>query len=270
MSERKVINKYYPPDFDPTKLGRGKRRKDNLMTVRMMLPMSVRCNTCGEYLYKGKKFNSKKETVTGEEYLGVKIFRFYMKCTNCCSEFTIKTDPQNSDYTAELNCSRNFEPWRENERLREEAKLERENEEQGDAIKALENKTLDSKIELAILEGLEEIQADNAQRIAVSPDQLIENYKKRHEEMIHRQNAIDEEELEKLVSKESGSYVKRIEESEQEKRKEPIAPAKKVEVVTKKPRIGVKIKPKNSTAPIAAPSVTKPAIVPPKVSLVDY
>lgn len=35
-----------------------------------------RCNVCGEWIYKGKKFNSRKETVTNEEYLGIKIFRY--------------------------------------------------------------------------------------------------------------------------------------------------------------------------------------------------
>ena len=44
-----------------------------------MAPFSMRCNTCGEYIYKGKKFNARKETVQGEDYYGIKIFRFYIK-----------------------------------------------------------------------------------------------------------------------------------------------------------------------------------------------
>lgn len=78
---------------------------------------------------KGKKFNAKKETAKGEEYYGIKIFRFYIvrsfpiplpasnpltlstlqKCTRCSAEITFKTDPKNADYICEHGAKRNFE-----------------------------------------------------------------------------------------------------------------------------------------------------------------
>jgi hypothetical protein len=51
------------------------RSEDKQMKVRMMLPMTVRCNVCGTFMYKGTKFNTRMEDVRGENYLGIKIFR---------------------------------------------------------------------------------------------------------------------------------------------------------------------------------------------------
>ena len=89
MGERKVLNKYIPPDFDPAKIPRGKSAKGGQIKVRIMLPMTICCNTCGEFIVKGTKFNARKEDVKGEDYLGMRIFRFYFRCTRCAAELSV-------------------------------------------------------------------------------------------------------------------------------------------------------------------------------------
>jgi hypothetical protein len=61
-----VLNKYYPPDFDPNKIPRRKMGKDRQYKVRLMAPFNMRCVHCGDYIYKGKKFDAQKETVMDE------------------------------------------------------------------------------------------------------------------------------------------------------------------------------------------------------------
>ncbi|KAG8463208.1 hypothetical protein KFE25_011205 [Diacronema lutheri] len=173
MGERKVLNKYFGPDFDPEKIPRKKRLKNDQFVVRMMLPMSIRCKECGEYMYKGKKFNSRRENVEGEDYLGIKIIRFYMNCTNCRAEFCIKTDPKNEDYIAEAGAHRNYEPWRDREAAVEAAHAQRAEEDGTDAMKRLENRIKDSKHEMDALDALDELRTMNARNNAASIDELI-------------------------------------------------------------------------------------------------
>ncbi|GFY97523.1 coiled-coil protein [Actinidia rufa] len=190
MGERKVLNKYYPPDFDPAKIPRRRQPKNQQMKVRMMLPMSIRCNTCGNYIYKGTKFNSRKEDVIGETYLGIQIFRFYFKCTKCSAELTIKTDPQNSDYVVESGAQRNFEPWRAEDEEVDKEKQKRENEEMGDAMKSLENRTLDSKREMDILAALDEVKSMKSRQATISVDAMLDALQRTAEE---KERTLEEE-----------------------------------------------------------------------------
>lgn len=174
MSERKVINKYYAPDFDPAKIPKVRRPgKGGQKKVRMMLPMSVRCLACGNYIYKGTKFNSRKETVKGEDYLGIPIFRFYIRCSRCSSEFTIKTDPKNADYVCEKGASSNFDGLKEERRRAEAEKLRKSMEEEENAMKKLENKSYDSKREMELLEEMDNIQIRRSKKEMLDPNDLL-------------------------------------------------------------------------------------------------
>ena len=48
MSERKVLNKYYPPDFDPANIPRGPGGRNKTFIIRLMAPCNMRCTTCGK------------------------------------------------------------------------------------------------------------------------------------------------------------------------------------------------------------------------------
>jgi hypothetical protein len=178
MSERKVLSKYYPPEFDPSKITRTPRHLrptgPKVITVRLMAPFSMKCTACGEYIYKGRKFNARKET-TDEKYLKIQIFRFYIRCTRCSAEITFKTDPKNMDYTCERGAKRNTEPWRDTAKMEEVNetdeerldRLEREEAEENElqernAMEELEQRMMDSKREVQVADALDEIRVRNA------------------------------------------------------------------------------------------------------------
>ncbi len=185
MSERKVLTKYYPPDFDPSLVGRARKPKGSaaeaagpkVQTVRLMAPFSLRCVACGEYMYRGRKFNARKETPQGERYLGIQLYRFYIRCTRCSGEIVFRTDPKNQDYVMERGAKRNTDPWKRGlgdgageEGETDEQRLDRleremaeaEGEEERNAMAELEAKTEDAKREMAVADALDEIRSRNA------------------------------------------------------------------------------------------------------------
>lgn len=169
MGERKIVNKYIPSDFDPKLIPRGTKlsKKDGTVPVRMMLPFSVQCETCHTFLYRGRKFNSKKEAMGGPDgrYLGIQRWRFYIKCTHCARTISFLTDPKNADYEMESGGTRNYEVYKDKAKTEEESAQEKDQEEKEDLMKALENRVLDSQREMADLDNLEEIKAMNRRHV---------------------------------------------------------------------------------------------------------
>ena len=167
MGERKVLNKYIPSDFDPKLVPRTKKPKDDLVSVRMMLPFTIQCSTCSSFMYRGRKFNSKKENVGGAEgkYLGIQRYRFYIKCTACSRPLTFLTDPENTDYEMETGGTRTFEVHKDRDKIKEDVETKELQSEKEDPMKALENRVLASQKEMQDLDNLDEIKAMNMRHL---------------------------------------------------------------------------------------------------------
>ena len=225
MSERKVLTKYYPPDFDPSKITRVRGVKTpgpKVQTVRLMAPFSMKCTSCGEYIYKGRKFNARKET-TDEKYFSIAIYRFYIRCTRCSGEITFKTDPKNMDYECEKGAKRNFEIWRQNpgegnggEMETEQERLDRLEAEEAEmgVMENLETKVVDAKREMEIADALDEIRTRNArnerQGNKGTTEDLVKKAEEEQELERKRIEQEDEEAARRAFMTDDGELVRRL------------------------------------------------------------
>uniref|UniRef100_A0ACB8E995 Protein CWC16 n=1 Tax=Sphaerodactylus townsendi TaxID=933632 RepID=A0ACB8E995_9SAUR len=175
------------------------------------------CKTCAEYIYKGKKFNARKETVQGESHLGLPIFRFYIKCTRCLVEITFKTDPGNTDYAMEHGAIWNFQ-------AEKQVQKEREDEELNSPMKVLENRTKDSKLEMEVLENLQELKELNQRQAHVDFESMLQQYKSYEEEQ--KRLAAEEEEQEMKATLEEAQAMRLLEDSDSDE--EPAHPTAKL------------------------------------------
>ncbi len=208
MGERKVLNKYIPSDFDPKLVPRGKKPKDELVSVRMMLPFTVQCSTCSSFMYRGRKFNSKKENVKGAEgkYLGIQRYRFYIKCSACSRPMTFLTDPENADYEMETGGTRTYEVHKDRERIKENVEREEQKDEKEDPMKALENRVLASQKEMADLDNLDEIKAMNMRHLKMmGTDGVDATFK-----ILNAHHHNDEEAASQELNEEDEALVKSI------------------------------------------------------------
>lgn len=174
MSERKVPNKYYPPDYDPAKIPRVKR-KNKQNDVRIMAPFNMRCSTCGNYIANATKFNAKKETVEDQTYNSLMIYRFYIKCPRCMATIIFRTNLKEQGYEVEHGATENFMALKMAEKQAQEEAMAEEEEEKINPMKHLENRTKASKRQMEASEEIQNIRSIKFQYNSVDLDAIIQS-----------------------------------------------------------------------------------------------
>jgi len=121
MAERKSQNKYYPPDWSPSKGSinkfrgqhplreRARKLSQGILVVRFELPFNIWCEGCQQHIGKGVRFNAEKKQVG--KYYSTKIWNFRMKCPWCSHFMEINTDPEHSDFLVVKGARKKNEEW---------------------------------------------------------------------------------------------------------------------------------------------------------------
>ncbi|XP_071954402.1 coiled-coil domain-containing protein 130 homolog [Antedon mediterranea] len=157
MGERKGVNKYYPPDFDPQKhqsldkyhnthplRERAKKIHLGILVIRYEMPYNVWCEGCGKHIGMGVRYNAEKKKVGN--YYTTPIYQFKMKCHLCDNYLVMETDPKNCEYKCISGVRRKNQKWdmEENEQIVPEDKEELKKR-AADAMSNLEHGVNDKK-----------------------------------------------------------------------------------------------------------------------------
>ncbi|XP_063934001.1 probable splicing factor YJU2B [Zophobas morio] len=122
MAERKAVNKYMPPDYDPQKHGsinkyrgqhplreRARKLDQGILIIRFELPYKIWCLGCKKTFAMGVRYNAEKKKIGN--YFSTPIYSFRMKCHECPNWFEIHTDPKNTQYVCGEGCRKKIEEW---------------------------------------------------------------------------------------------------------------------------------------------------------------
>ncbi|KAI8057110.1 coiled-coil domain-containing protein 130-like protein [Syncephalis plumigaleata] len=104
MADRRATNKYYPPDWDPSKGSlnqyhgqhalreRARKLNQGILIVRFELPFNIWCEGCDNHIGTGVRYNAEKKKIGN--YYSTPILSFRMKCHLCANWIEIHTDPK--------------------------------------------------------------------------------------------------------------------------------------------------------------------------------
>lgn len=227
--------KYYPHDFDPSKIAPDRKfRKDKgrcqAMQMRMMMPFSMSCLNCGEFMYIGTKFNSQCTKVPDMDYLGISMYRFTGRCKHCHSNFQFRTDPKSANYILEKGGKRQYEAHQDADIAVASLKEQKEKE-KNDAMLALEQKRVEMEREMQAHDDLERLMFINKRQrkdldtldsalAALFNGETNDAVKSLELEDVH---LMDEEMEDELEAFEMMQRAQKDQEFEEDKPKEPIA-----------------------------------------------
>ncbi|KAJ2455462.1 Protein saf4 [Coemansia sp. RSA 2336] len=120
MAERRAVNKYYPPGWDPSQglansyvgqhplRDRARKLNEGILIVRFELPFGIWCGGCNSMLATGLRFNAEKKKVGN--YYSTPIWSFRMKCRECGHWFEIRTNPKEAAYDVVDGARKKAEP----------------------------------------------------------------------------------------------------------------------------------------------------------------
>ncbi|XP_023026132.2 coiled-coil domain-containing protein 130 homolog [Leptinotarsa decemlineata] len=121
MGERKGVNKYYPPDYDPRAGGlnkflgthalreRARKIDKGIIIIRFEMPYNIWCEGCKNHIGMGVRYNAEKTKVG--MYYTTPVYEFKMKCHLCDNHFVIRADPANLDYVIQSGARRQENRW---------------------------------------------------------------------------------------------------------------------------------------------------------------
>ena len=108
MGERKGVNKYYPPDWDPSQGNldkyhgvhplreRAAKLHLGILVIRFEMPFNMWCGGCNNHIGMGVRYNAEKKKIG--MYYTTPLWQFRMKCHLCPNYIEMHTDPKNFDY----------------------------------------------------------------------------------------------------------------------------------------------------------------------------
>lgn len=226
MGERKGVNKYYPPDFDPAKHGsingyrnthplreRARKLSQGILIIRFEMPYNIWCDGCKNHIGMGVRYNAEKKKVGN--YYTTPIYRFRMKCHLCVNYIEMQTDPATCDYVIVSGASRKEERWNmaENEQILTTEHSEKEKLET-DAMYKLDHGGKDKEKLRAAIPSLSDLQEHQA---GWKDDFQLNSFLRR--KFREEKKAIsEEEEKDNAVRKRLGLSIPLVPEKEEDKK----------------------------------------------------